>query len=112
MLPENEMKKDNYLIKGRGLNHKQMLKALPVEKFANYLDVPIYRAVNYFFEDIEQVHQYHQDTFKRARYGRYDNLTWEHAEQLLANLENCDASLLFPSGMNALSTAIFSVCST
>jgi cystathionine gamma-synthase len=94
----------------RGYDYKEILKKLRLTEFANYLNVPIYKAVNYFFEDIEQVREYHEGTFRRARYGRYDNLTWEHAETLMANLENCEASLLFGSGMNAISTTILSIC--
>jgi cystathionine gamma-synthase len=92
-------------------SHKEALKTLPISEFANYIDVPIYRAVNYFFEDMKQVHEYHRGTFRRARYGRYDNLTCEHAQQLIAGLEDCESSLLFSSGMSALTTAILALCS-
>lgn len=96
----------------RDSSQKELLKRLPVKKYANYIDVPVYRSVNYFFETTEQVVDYHKGIAQRARYGRYDNLTWEHAESLIAALEQSERALLFPSGMSALATTIFSLCDT
>ncbi|MDA7964541.1 cystathionine gamma-lyase [Ruegeria sp.] len=39
-------------------------------------------------------------------YGRVDNATWEHLEHLLAHLEGAPC-LTFPSGMGAISAALF-----
>lgn len=41
-------------------------------------------------------------------YGRTDNATWEAVEHLLGHMEDAP-SLLFPSGMAAISAALFSV---
>jgi cystathionine gamma-synthase len=92
-------------------SHRESLRHLPLDRFANFIDVPIYRAVNYHFKDIAEIRGYHEGTRKSARYGRYHNLTCEYAEQLIANLEGCEAALLFSSGMSALATSVFALCS-
>ncbi|WP_170328051.1 cystathionine gamma-lyase [Ruegeria arenilitoris] len=41
-------------------------------------------------------------------YGRVDNPTWQHLEHVLAHLEDAPC-LIFPSGMGAISAALFAV---
>jgi cystathionine gamma-lyase len=45
------------------------------------------------------------------QYGRFDNPTWEAAENLLRHLEDAPA-LAFPSGMGAISAVFFSLLKT
>lgn len=76
-------------------------------RFNNPISIPILETVSYFFEDTNHVIQYHEGKVQQARYGRYDNPTWEYAENEIARLEGTEAALIFPSGMNAISTVFF-----
>jgi len=42
-------------------------------------------------------------------YGRVDNPTWQHLERALADLDGATETVLFPSGMAAISAVLFAV---
>ena len=75
------------------------------------LTTPIYQTATYTFENTKSLHNFFKGEDDRiAEYGRYGNPTQQVAEQKLRELENADACLLFSSGMNAITTAILSIC--
>lgn len=78
------------------------------ETYNNSCLTPIYQNAAYFFEDIEQVVKYHENEVSLGRYGRYDNPNWLEFESRMSTLDNYEDALLFPSGMNAIVTTVFS----
>ena len=82
-----------------------------VEKHHRPLTTPIYQTATYTFENTQNLHDFFQGKLNRvAEYGRYGNPTQEIAENKLKALENAESCLLLASGMNAVTTAIFSIC--
>ena len=70
------------------------------------LSTPIYQTSTFEVTDSEQqVRATHTDMF----YTRYGNPTHTVAENAIAQLEGVDAALLFASGMNAVTTAVFAL---
>ncbi len=75
------------------------------------LTMPIYQTATYTFQDTDQLHDFFQGKTNRvAEYGRYGNPTQKTAQDKLKILENAESCLLFSSGMNAVTTAILSLC--
>ena len=82
-----------------------------VEEKHRPLTTPIYQTATYTFEDTQNLHDFFQGKLDRvAEYGRYGNPTQNVAEGKLTSLENAEACLLMASGMNAVTTAILSIC--
>lgn len=75
--------------------------------FQNSVTNPIYQTATYFFENTEQVIDYHLQKSKVGRYARYDNPSWLEVEEKLALLDECEDALIFPSGMGAITTTFF-----
>ncbi|MDH4199205.1 MAG: aminotransferase class I/II-fold pyridoxal phosphate-dependent enzyme [Spirochaetia bacterium] len=79
------------------------------DKYA--ITTPIYQTATYTFENTAQLCDFFEGRSNRiSEYGRYGNPTQEVAEHKLRELENAESALLFPSGMNAVTTAIFAIC--
>jgi cystathionine gamma-synthase len=79
------------------------------DKYA--ITTPIYQTATYTFENTAQLCDFFEGRSQRiSEYGRYGNPTQEVAEHKLRELENAEAALLFPSGMSAITTAIFAMC--
>ena len=79
------------------------------DKYA--ITTPIYQTATYTFENTAQLCDFFEGRSHRiSEYGRYGNPTQEVAEHKLRELENAEAALLFPSGMSAVTTAIFALC--
>lgn len=75
------------------------------------ITTPIYQTSTYTFENTAQLRDFFEGRSPRiSEYGRYGNPTQEVAEHKLRELENAEAALLFPSGMSAITTAIFALC--
>ncbi len=75
------------------------------------LTTPIYQTATYTFKNTQGLHDFFQGKSDRiAEYGRYGNPTQSVAEAKLKSLENAEACLLMASGMNAVTTAILSIC--
>ncbi len=82
-----------------------------VEKNHRPLTTPIYQTATYTFENTQNLHDFFQGKLNRvAEYGRYGNPTQNIAENKLKALENAESCLLLASGMNAVTTAILSIC--
>ncbi len=72
---------------------------------------PIYQTTIFEFPDTESVIQYQKGKKKGYIYTRYNNPTIEAVEIKLACLDRAESSLLFSSGMAAISGACFTLLS-
>lgn len=79
------------------------------ENYNNSCITPIYQNAAYFFESTEQAIQYHQGQANLGRYGRYDSPNWLEFESRIAAFDNYENALVFSSGMNAITTTVFSL---
>ncbi len=86
------------------------------------LTIPVYQTSTYTFEDTADVLAFMErkaerkaareaggDLAVRDEYGRYSNPTQLAVERKLAALEGGDRSVLFASGMNAITTVFFAL---
>lgn len=71
--------------------------------------MPIVCTSTYAFDDTRTLSDHIEGRAERIEYGRYGNPTVEAAENKLAALERADAALLFPSGMNAITTLLLAM---
>jgi cystathionine gamma-synthase len=85
------------------------------QKLAGALTTPIVQTSTYTFADTAEIVDFMQrkaaGETARHEYGRYSNPTQTVAEHKLAVLEGADRSLLFASGMNAITTTILALLS-
>jgi cystathionine gamma-synthase len=79
--------------------------------YRNSVANPIYQTATYYFENTEQVINYHLGKSKVGRYARYDNPSWLEVEEKLAHLDKCEEALVFPSGMSAIAATLFTFLS-
>jgi len=79
------------------------------EPFVNAVTEPVYRTATYFFQNSDEVADYHLGKKSVGRYARYDNPNWLSVETTFAAMEQTEAALLFPSGMSAITTTLLSV---
>ncbi len=73
---------------------------------------PIFQTATYVFSDTAELRDYMEGRKERMEYGRYGNPTQRAAELKIAALEGAEDALLFPSGMNAVTTAILAMVSS
>jgi cystathionine gamma-synthase len=66
--------------------------------------LPVYRNVAYCFDDTAEVIAYHERKLELGRYARYDSPNCLLVEQELADLDECEAALVFTSGMSAITS--------
>jgi len=71
------------------------------------LTVPIYETSTFVFESAADVQAYAEGRASGYLYSRYDNPTVVAVEAKLAAVDGAEASLVFGSGMAAISTALF-----
>lgn len=71
------------------------------------LATPIFQTATYTFENTAALRDYVDKRVIRNKYGRYGNPTQKAVEQKLACLEGGEDALLFPSGMAAVTTALW-----
>ena len=74
---------------------------------AKALTVPIYETSTFVFESAADVEAYAEGRASGYLYSRYDNPTVVAVEAKLAAVDGAEASLVFGSGMAAISTALF-----
>ncbi len=72
------------------------------------LTVPIYETSTFIFDSVADVIKYQEGKLNAYLYSRYENPTVVAVERKLAAVDGAEASLLFSSGMAAISTALFS----
>jgi cystathionine beta-lyase/cystathionine gamma-synthase len=73
------------------------------------LTTPIYETSTFVFESVADVEKYQQGALNGYLYSRYENPTVVAIEQKLAAVDGAEASLLFSSGMAAISTALLTL---
>ncbi len=73
------------------------------------LTTPIFQTSTFTFEDSAEIIAYNAGEQERYEYGRYGNPTQRAAELKIASLEGAEDALLFPSGMNAISTTMLAI---
>ena len=73
------------------------------------LTTPIYETSTFVFDSVADVIKYQEGKLNGYLYSRYENPTVVAVEQKLAAVDGAEASLLFSSGMAAISTALFAL---
>ena len=73
------------------------------------LTTPIYATTTFVFDSVADVIKYTEGKIDGYLYSRYENPTVVSVEQKLAALDGAEQSLLFSSGMAAISTAMLSL---
>jgi len=73
------------------------------------LTTPIYETSTFVFDSVADVEKYQQGTLNGYLYSRYENPTVVAVEQKLAAVDGAETSLLFSSGMAAISTALMTL---
>ena len=71
--------------------------------------VPIVCSATYAFDSSQHIRDYFEGRIEREEYGRYGNPTVRAVEHKLASLDGADAAVLFPSGMNAITTLLLAM---
>ncbi len=73
------------------------------------LTTPIYETSTFVFDSVADVEKYQEGKLNGYLYSRYENPTVVSVEQKLAAVDGADVSLLFSSGMAAISTALITL---
>ena len=73
------------------------------------LTTPIYETSTFVFDSVADVIKYQEGKLNGYLYSRYENPTVVSAEQKLAAVDGAEVSLLFSSGMAAISTALLTL---
>jgi len=73
------------------------------------LTTPIYETSTFVFHSVADVIKYQEGKLNGYLYSRYENPTVVAVEQKLAAVDGAEASLLFSSGMAAISTALLTL---
>jgi cystathionine gamma-synthase len=81
----------------------------PRGKAFDAVTTPIVQSATYAFKDTAEIARYFEGDLDREEYGRYGNPTVRAAEAKLAALEGAEDAALFPSGMTAVTTAMFAL---
>jgi cystathionine gamma-synthase len=81
-------------------------------RYADAVTTPIVQSSTYTFKDSKEIEAYTKNDKIRFEYGRYGNPTEKVAEKRLADLDGADDSLMFSSGMMAITTTILALVQT
>jgi cystathionine beta-lyase/cystathionine gamma-synthase len=73
------------------------------------LTTPIYETSTFVFDSVADVIKYQEGKLNGYLYSRYENPTVVAVEQKLAAVDGAETSLLFSSGMAAISTALITL---
>ena len=73
------------------------------------LTTPIYETSTFVFDSVADVIKYQEGKLNGYLYSRYENPTVVAVEQKLAAVDGAEMSLLFSSGMAAISTALMTL---
>ena len=82
-------------------------RAAPTGSMA--LTTPIYETATFVFDSASDVERYQDGSLRAFLYSRYENPTIVAVEEKMAALDGAEASLVFSSGMAAISTAMLTV---
>ncbi|MCX6832809.1 MAG: aminotransferase class I/II-fold pyridoxal phosphate-dependent enzyme [candidate division Zixibacteria bacterium] len=78
-------------------------------KYEGAVTVPIFTTSTFAFESSDAVEAYNRDPSGHYLYTRYANPTIVAVEQTVADLERAEASLLFASGMAAITSSVLAI---
>ena len=81
-------------------------------RYADAITTPIVQSSTYAFKDSKEIEAYTKNDKIRFEYGRYGNPTEKVAEKRLADLDGAEDSLMFSSGMMAITTTILALVQT
>ncbi|MBN2402360.1 MAG: aminotransferase class I/II-fold pyridoxal phosphate-dependent enzyme [Spirochaetes bacterium] len=81
-------------------------------RYADAITTPIVQSSTYSFKDSKEIEAYTKNDKIRFEYGRYGNPTEKVAEKRLADLDGAEDSLMFSSGMMAITTTILALVQT
>ncbi|MFP4040882.1 MAG: trans-sulfuration enzyme family protein [Desulfosudaceae bacterium] len=70
---------------------------------------PIVQTSTFIFRNVDEIKQLAEGAIGRFEYGRYGHPTELAAEKKLASLEEAEDSILFSSGMSAITTTLFAL---
>lgn len=98
-------------IKKMGINTKIVHGGQRPDKETGSLTTPIYQTSTYVFESAEQAANVFSQQEERYVYTRIHNPTQTQFEQKIALLEGAEEALALASGIAAISTTIFTICS-
>ena len=77
------------------------------DEHLGFVNVPVFRGSTILFKTLDEL----QDYKRPHRYGRNDNPTTNALCQLVSELEGAAGTVICPSGLSAISTALLSVVS-
>src|SRR4051812_35265479 len=107
---ESEKSSSSSVPKTRGGVDALAVRGGEPEKFGyDAVTVPIVCSATYAFADTDEIRKHFEGEIEREEYGRYGNPTVRVAEKKIAALEGADDAVLFPSGMNAITTLLLSM---
>ena len=76
------------------------------------LTPPLWSSTTWDTDDLDGTHAGAKSVHKTGFYSRYANPTVEAFEHAVAELEGTDAALAFASGMGAIASTVFALCSS
>ena len=90
--------------------NKKGLKGSSNISSKNPLITPVYQTASFSFKDTEELASFHKgEKENKYLYSRFENPTTVATESYLSNLENSESSLLFSSGMAAITCSLISL---
>jgi cystathionine beta-lyase/cystathionine gamma-synthase len=90
-------------------NTRTVQSGMNAHKYDGAVTMPIFTTSTFAFESSDAVEEYNRDPSGHYLYTRYANPTIVAVEQTVADLERAEASLLFASGMAAITSSVFAV---
>jgi cystathionine beta-lyase/cystathionine gamma-synthase len=78
-------------------------------KYDGAVTMPIFTTSTFAFDSSAEIEAYNGDPSKHYLYTRYANPTIVAVEQIVADLERAEVSLLFASGMAAITSSVLAV---
>jgi cystathionine beta-lyase/cystathionine gamma-synthase len=87
-------------------NTRTVQSGMNAHKYDGAVTMPIFTTSTFAFESSDAVEAYNRDPSGRYLYTRYANPTIVAVEQTIADLEHAEVSLLFASGMAAITSSV------
>jgi cystathionine gamma-synthase len=94
---------------GRGLDTVAVRGGEPARHGYSAVATPIVCSATYSFEGSSEIADHFEGRVQREEYGRYGNPTVRAAEQKITALEGADDTVLFPSGMSAITSLLLAM---
>jgi len=100
-------KKSNRSSGDKSLSTRAVHSGEERRKYADSITTPIFQTSTYTYENVRDIEDFTRRGKERFEYGRYGNPTARVAERRLADLEGAEDCIVFASGMNAITTTVF-----